>query len=86
MRSLSELRDNDTIAKSTINKEDVSRIREAGYIREVGKIVRLLLLLLKAANAKTDGIFPAWPFKKGKNRLHALILVHVHDNVLNNFG
>ena len=37
----------------------MSRIREAGYISEVGKIARLLLLLLKAANAETDGIFPA---------------------------
>ena len=37
----------------------MSRIREAGYISEVGKIARLPLLLLKAANAETDGIFPA---------------------------
>ena len=69
--------------------QDISRNRSL-LIREVGKIARLLLLL-QATNAETDGIFSALKRVKtylrstmGGNRLHALMLVHVKNNILDN--
>ena len=61
-------------------------------ISEVGKIVRLLLLS-EATNAERDGIFSALKCVRiylssamGNNRLHALMLVHVHKNILDNIN
>ena len=78
---------------STIIKklQDVTRNRSF-LISEVGKIVRLLLLS-KATNAKSEGIFSALKRVKtyfrsimGKNRLPALLMVHVHKNILDNIN
>ena len=57
---------------------------------EAGNIGRLLS---QARKIKSDGIFSALKCLKtylrstiGKNRLHALILVHFHKNVLDNIN
>ena len=59
---------------------------------EAGNIVRLLLLS-QDRNIENDGIFSALKRLKtylrptvGNNRLHALILVHVHKNILDNIN
>ena len=59
---------------------------------EAGNIVRLLLLS-QDRNIESDGIFSALKRLKtflrptvGNNRLHALILVHVHKNILDNIN
>ena len=61
-------------------------------ISEVGKTVRLLLLS-QATYGESDGIFSALKRVKtylrstmGNNRLHALMLVHVHINNPNNIN
>ena len=61
-------------------------------ISEVGKILKLLLLS-QATNAESDGIFSALKRVKtyikwtmGNNRLHALMLEHVHNNILDNIN
>ena len=91
--SLFKLEDDDTIVMSTIIKksQDMSRNRSF-LISEVGKIVRLLLLS-QATNAESDGIFSALKRVKtchrssmGNNRLQALILVHDHNNILDNIN
>ena len=78
---------------STVIKklQDMSRNRSL-FISEVGKIVRLLLFS-QATNAESDGIFSALKRVKiylrsttGNNRLHALMLVHVHNNILDNIN
>ena len=79
---------------STIIKklQDMSRNRSL-FISEVGKIVRLLLLS-QATNVGSNGIFSALKRVKiylkstmiKKNRLHALMLVHVHNNILDNIN
>ena len=57
---------------------------------KVGKIIRLLLLS-QDTSSETDGIFSALKRVKtylrstmGGNRLHALMLVHVKNNILDN--
>ena len=69
--------------------QDMSRNRSL-LISEVGKIARLLLLS-QATNAETDGIFSTSKRVKthlrstmGNTRLHALMLAHVHNNILDN--
>ena len=93
LQSLFELKDNDTVEMSTIIKklQNMSRNRSL-FIIEAGKIVRLLLLS-QAANAESDGIFSALKRVKtyhrssmGNNRLQALILVHDHNNILDNIN
>ena len=93
MPSLFELKRNGTVAMSTIIKklQDMPRNRDL-FISEVGKIVRLLLLS-QATNAESDGIFSALKRVKtyikwtmGNNRLHALMLEHVHNNILDNIN
>ena len=93
LQSLFELKDNDTVEMSTIIKKlrNMSRNRSL-FISEVGKIVRLLLLS-QATNAESDGIFSALKRVKtchrssmGNNRLQALILVHDHNNILDNIN
>ena len=78
---------------STIIKQfqDISRNRSF-LISEVGKIVKLRFLS-QATNAESDDIFSALKRLKtylrstmGNNRMHALILVHVHKNVLDNLN
>ena len=73
------------------NLQDISWNRSL-FISEVGKIVRLLLLS-QATNAESDGIFSALKRVKtyikwtmGNNRLHALMLEHVHNNILDNIN
>ena len=70
---------------------DMSRNRSL-FICEVGKIVRFLLLS-QAINAESDGIFSALKRVKtcfhssiGNNRVHNLLLVHVHNNILDNIN
>ena len=91
LSSMLELTDNDKIVLSTIIKklQDMSGNRSF-LISEVGKVVRLLLLS-QGTNAESDGIFFALKRVKtylwstiGNNRLHDLILVHVHNNILHN--
>ena len=91
--SLFELKRNGTVAMSTIIKklQDMSRNRDL-FLSEVGKIVKLLLLS-QATNPESDGNFSALKRLKthlrsntGNNRLHALMLVHVHNNVLDNIN
>ena len=88
--SLFRIKDNGTIDMSTIIKklQDMSRNRRF-LISEVEKIVRLLLLS-PATNAESERIFSALKRVKtylrstmGSNRLHALMLMHVHKNILN---
>ena len=62
------------------------------FISEVGKIVRLLLLS-QATIPKSDGIFSALKRIKTylrlsmrNNRLHVLMLMHVHNNILDNIN
>ena len=62
------------------------------FIIEVGKIVRLLLLS-QATDIESDGIFSALKrvntyvrSTMGNNRLYALMLVHVHNNILDNIN
>ena len=78
---------------STIIKklQDMSRNRIL-FIIEVGKIVRLLLLSLATDN-ESDGIFSALKrvntyvrSTMGNNRLYALMLVYVHNNILDNIN
>ena len=78
---------------STIIKklQDMSRNRSF-LISEVGKIL-VLLLLSQATDAESDGIFSALKLEKtylrstmGNNRLHALMLVHVHIDILDNIN
>ena len=59
---------------------------------EAGNIARLLLLS-QARNIEGDGIFSALKRLRtylrsimGNNRLHALMLVHVHKNILDNMN
>ena len=59
-------------------------------ISEGGKIVRLLLFSLDT-NVESEGIFSALKRVKtwfrsaiGHNRLHPLMLMHVHKNILDN--
>ena len=84
---------NDTIVINIIIKklQDMSRNRDF-LISEVGKIVKLLLLS-KETNAESDGIFSALKRVKtylrstmGNSRLHALMLLHVCFNILNNIN
>ena len=78
---------------STIIKksQDMSRNRSL-FISEAGKIVRLLLLS-QATNTESDSIFSALKRIKtylrstmGNKWLHALMLVHVHINILDNIN
>ena len=78
---------------STIIKklQDMSQNRSF-LTSEVGKIVRLFLPS-QTANAESDGIFSALKRVKTyfrsimeNNRLYALILVHLHKNVLDNIN
>ena len=93
MPSLFELKGNGTVAMSTIIKKLQDMTRNRGlFISEIGKIVRLLLLS-QATNPESDGNFSALKRLKthlrstvGNNRLHALMLVHVHNNVLDNIN
>ena len=62
------------------------------FISEVGKTVRLFLLS-QATNTESDGIFSALKRVKtcpkstiGNNRQHSLMLVHVHNNILDNIN
>ena len=71
--------------------QDMSRNRSL-FISEVGKIGKLLLLS-QATNATSDGVFSALKLMKtylrssmGNNRLHALMLMHVHKNILDNIN
>ena len=89
LSSILELTDNGKIVMSTIIKklQDMSG-NTSFLISEVGKVVRLLLLS-QGTNAESDGIFFALNRVKtylrstmGNNRLHDLILVHVHNNIL----
>ena len=71
--------------------QDMSQNRSL-FISEAGKIVRLLLLS-QATNAESDSIFSALKRVKadlrstmGNNRLHALMLVHVLNNILDNIN
>ena len=71
--------------------QDMSRSRSL-FISEVGKIGKLLLLS-QATNATSDGVFSALKLMKtylrssmGNNRLHALMLMHVHNNILDNIN
>ena len=77
--NLFELKDNGAVVMSTIIKilQDITR----------------LLLLSQATNAASDGIFSALNCVKtylrsklGNNRLHSLMLVHVHTNILHNIN
>ena len=89
--SIFALKDSDTIVMSTIIKklQDMSQNRRF-LMSEVEKIARLLLLS-PATNAESVRIFSALECVKtylrstmGNNRLHALILMHVHkilDNI-----
>ena len=59
---------------------------------EAGNIVRLILLS-QARNIEGDGIFSDLKRLRtylrstmGNNRLHALMLVHVHKNILDNMN
>ena len=91
--SLFELKDNDTVVMSTIIKELQDMSQNRSFLRsEVGKIVRLFLLS-QATNAESDDIFFALKrvntylmSTMGNNRLHALILVHVHKSILDNMN
>ena len=76
---LFELKDNGTVVISTIIKklQDITR----------------LLLFLQAKNVESDGIFSTLKRLKtylrstmGNNRLHALMLLHVYDNILDNIN
>ena len=58
---------------------------------EVGKIIRLLLLsqatnAVRAPLSVLKRIKTYFESSMGNNRLHALILVHVHKNILNNIN
>ena len=71
--------------------QDMSRNRIL-FISEVEKIVRLFLLS-QAINAESDDIFSVLERVKtylrstmGNNRLHALIMVHVQNNILDNIN
>ena len=71
--------------------QDMSRNRIL-FISEVEKIVRLFLLS-QAINAESDDIFFVLKRVKtylrstmGNNRLHALIMVHVQNNILDNIN
>ena len=62
------------------------------FISDVGKVVRLLLFS-QATNAERGGVFSALKRVKtylrstmGNNRLHALMLVNVHNNILDNIN
>ena len=83
--SIFALKDNDTIVMSTIIKklQDTSQNRRF-LMSEAEKIARLLLLSL-ATNTESVRIFSALERVKtylrstmGNNRLHALILMHIH--------
>ena len=69
--------------------QDMTRNRSF-LMSKVGKIIRLLLLS-QDTSSETDGIFSALKRVKtylrstmGGNRLHALMLVHVKNNILDN--
>ena len=49
---------------------------------ELEKIIRLLLLI-HVTNAQSEGIFSALKYIK-TYQLHALMLIHVHKNILDN--
>ena len=62
------------------------------FISDVGKIVRLLLFS-QATNIKSSGVFSALKCVKtylrptmGNNPQHTLMLVHVHNNILDNIN
>ena len=62
------------------------------FISDVGKIVRLLLFS-QATNVESGAVFSALKCVKtylrstiGNNRLHAQMLVHVHNNFLHNIN
>ena len=87
--SLFKLKDNDIIDMSTIIKklQDMSRNRHL-LTSKKEKIVRLFLLSA-AKNAEYQRIFSSLKRVKtylrstmGNNRLHALILMHAHKNIL----
>ena len=69
--------------------QDMTRNRSF-LMSKVGKIIRLLLLS-QDTSSETDGIFSALKRVKtylrstmGGNRLHALMLVRVKNNILDN--
>ena len=73
------------------NLEDMSRNRSV-FISEVGKIVKLLLLS-QVTNTKSEGISSTLKRVKTylkstmrNDRLHALMLIHVHNNILDNIN
>ena len=74
-----------------INKlQHISRNRRS-LESEVGKIIRLLLLsqatnAFRAPLSVLKRIKTYFESSTGNNQLHALILVHVHKNILNNIN
>ena len=91
--SLFGIKGNGTIDMSTIIKklQDMSRNRRF-LVSEVENIVTLLLLL-RATNAESERIYSALKHVKaylrstmGSNRLHALRLMHIHKNILDNIN
>ena len=71
--------------------QDMSR-NGSLFISDVGKVVRLLLFS-QATNPESGGVFSALKLVKtylrsatGNNRLHALMLVNVHNNILDNIN
>ena len=88
--SLFELKDNDTIVMSTIIKKLQNMSRNRSFL--ISEIVRLLLLS-QVTNAESEAIFsalkPVITYLRStmrNNRLQALILVHVHRNILDNIN
>lgn len=91
--SLFGIKGNGTIDMSTIIKklQDVSLNRRF-LVGEVENIVTLLLLS-PVTNAESERIYSALKHVKaylrstmGSNRLHELMLIHIHKNILDNIN
>ena len=96
--SLIELKDNNTIIMSTINKKFPEMWRNTSFlINEVEKIVRFFFTFTSHQMPKVTVSFLPWSAKKqtsgqlcettwGNNRLYVLMLVHVHINIVDNIN
>ena len=96
--SLIELKDNNSIIMSTINKKFPEMWRNRSFlINEVEKIVRFFFTFTSHQMPKVTVSFLPWSAKNqtsgqlcettwGNNRLYALMLVHVHINIVDNIN
>ena len=94
--SLFELKDNGIIVMISVIKKLQDMLQNRSFLtREVGKIVRLRLLSRATTCRKWRHLFSFEVRKSisqvcenlcGNNRLHALMLVHVHNNILDDIN